>query len=119
TQSVVDRPAESDSSPPSSSLIDADDLLRRCMGHRELADKLREEFRQQLEQDIEHLLECFQKGQTEDAYRRAHGLKGAAATVACKRVRDSAERLERAAKEGDLATADSQLRDLEECCRRL
>ncbi|HEX6984208.1 MAG TPA: Hpt domain-containing protein, partial [Planctomycetaceae bacterium] len=53
------------------------------------------------------------------ASRKAHNLKGVAGTVACRRVRATAERLEDAARGGDLDGLRARLDELRDCCRRL
>jgi signal transduction histidine kinase/PleD family two-component response regulator/HPt (histidine-containing phosphotransfer) domain-containing protein len=100
-------------------MIDLADLTRRCMGNRILADRLCDEFRKQLEADIEILERGIGEHCTQDVLRVAHTLKGAAASAACQRVRETAARLEDSARDGDWNSADAWLNRLRESSRQL
>lgn len=85
--------------------VDLPSLLHRCLGKRELAERLIQKLAQQADQDLANLEEALRLGNAAEARAVAHRLKGAAANVSALKLRDIASALETLGREGNLAPA--------------
>ena len=98
----------------STPVLDLPQLVERCMGDLAFAERCLTKFRQQLNADVERLEESVQAGDSFEAARIAHLIKGAAATVAASPLAETASAVENAARQGysrdaDLLTATTNL----------
>lgn len=90
-----------------------DELLARCVGRVDLAQRVVDTFVQQLKVDVPRLVELVREGEVEEAARMAHRIKGSSANVAAESLRKCAELIEQLAKQGDLADEQTELRELQ------
>ncbi|MCA9075403.1 MAG: Hpt domain-containing protein [Planctomycetaceae bacterium] len=81
-------------------IFDQQQLLLRCMGNLEVAERCLTRFRQRLEADVEQLQQSATVGDTGEVARLAHFMKGSAATVAATALSQKAHSLECAARDG-------------------
>ncbi len=86
--------------------------LERWGGDGKLVARLLSKFAHCAGNDLKQLEESIAAGESQEAARLAHTLKGTAAYVAGERLRDLASRLEDMARAADLANADACLREL-------
>ena len=94
-----------------------DELLARCVGRTELVQRVVNSFLQQLDQDIPELAGTLASGNTEDARRVAHRIKGASANVAAEDIRAAAENLEHLASDQRLDEARANMHVLQSNCK--
>lgn len=90
------------------------DLLARCVGKKELVQKVLNAFIRQVHDDIPKLSSDLMTGDFEGAAKMAHRIKGSSANVAADSIRASAERIEQVAKDQqsqDIAPALAQLQE--------
>jgi hypothetical protein len=99
---------------PSEGVFDEAAMLERLMGDRALAGKIVAGFLKDAPVQLRLLRAGLEAGDAEETRRRAHGLKGAAATVSAPALRDAALKVEQAARAGDLAGAGHVLPSLDE-----
>ena len=104
---AADAPAET------TPVIDQPTLLGRCLRRPDIAARVLDTFRQTVPALAEAIEQCLRAGQTEQAGRHAHTLKGAAANISAEPLREVAARLERLGKAGAEAAALSALPELE------
>lgn len=76
------------------SVIDRKQLLERCLGNREFAERCLTRFSQRLEADFEQLQQSVKAGESQEVARIAHLIKGSAATVAATALSQQAGLLE-------------------------
>ena len=81
--------------------VDWDSLLPRCVGQRDLAEKLVNKFSQSLGPSQAELIDAAGAGDWSRVGSLAHRLKGTAATVSASRVQAAAKLLESAGKAAD------------------
>jgi len=87
--------------------IDRDDLLSRCMGNQQFAQKILAAFLEQLDRDLIDLDEALSGEDLAQVATVSHRVKGAASNVSARRVREIAATLEELAKVGtDASIAD-------------
>lgn len=86
--------------------------LERWGGDGKIVARLLSKFAHCAGNDLKQLEESVAAGESQEAARLAHTLKGTAAYVAGERLRDLAGRLEELARAADLANADACLREL-------
>jgi HPt (histidine-containing phosphotransfer) domain-containing protein len=79
---------------PSSSVINIDELLSRCMGNAGFAERVLVKFRNRFEVDLAELGLAVELSDAEAIARAAHRIKGAAANVAATRLREGAAVIE-------------------------
>jgi two-component system sensor histidine kinase/response regulator len=94
-------------------VFDPEVLLKVLAGDRETAAEIAREFLGDAQSQIAGLRDAVRTGDREEALRRAHTLKGAAATVGAHALRSCAARLERAIKDSPARALD-RLPDLVE-----
>jgi two-component system sensor histidine kinase/response regulator len=80
-------------------------LLQRCMGDRELLDRIIIKFAEQSAADLDRLEQSIAAGDTRQVERLAHGLKGAAANLSAARLRELAAEMEARARAASLESA--------------
>jgi two-component system, sensor histidine kinase and response regulator len=83
-------------------IFDAEDLLGRLMGDRQLAGIVLKTFLEDMPALLKSLREGLGKGSAPGTAAQAHALKGAAATVSAKALCAVAKTMELAAKAGQL-----------------
>ena len=88
-------------------------MLERLMGDEALAQTILQGFVVDLPQRLQALREVLASGQTADATRHAHTIKGAAATVGGEAVRATAAAIEAAGRSGDAHAMRQLLAELE------
>lgn len=84
------------------SAIQFDQLLQRCMGNVDFADRLLTKFISRLPGDVDELKSSIQQGSPDEVARVAHRIKGACASVAADRMKDVAEELEAEGRGGQI-----------------
>ena len=77
-----------------------EELLRRCMGNAQLAERVVTTFRSSFEQDFENLERFVSHFDMEGVRKTAHKMKGSAGNAAAPTLRAAAAKLEKAASEG-------------------
>ncbi len=85
--------------------IDYASLLERCLGRRELAEKLIAKLREQANTDVTAMVTALQNGDAPALAISAHRLKGAAANVSAECLRQVAADLEALGRAGNLNAA--------------
>lgn len=96
------------------SIFDKEALLSRLEGDEELAEAVIDVFISDLPKQIQALKKAIEEGNTQDAVRYAHSIKGASANVAAERLRVVALKLEEVLKDGDVMLALKNIPALEE-----
>jgi signal transduction histidine kinase/DNA-binding NarL/FixJ family response regulator len=97
------RSAELAASAQSSSVFDAEALLKRLMGDRQLAGTIVKGFVGDLPAQLHELRKRFDEADRTGARQQAHILKGSAATVSADGLRAIAQEMEQAAAAGHLS----------------
>jgi len=85
--------------------IDLDSLLPRCLGRRELAERLIRKFLDQARADAAEIARAVHQGDREKLRLIAHRLKGSAGNVSARDVHESACQLEALGREGKIESA--------------
>ncbi|MDD4016482.1 MAG: PAS domain S-box protein [Kiritimatiellae bacterium] len=100
--------------PPASTqpVLDLAGLMERVMDDKELAKTILENFPEDISQRIRALKAFLETGDRSGAEREAHSIKGASASVGGEALRAEAFEIEKAARAGDLAAADTRLTGL-------
>lgn len=98
--------------------FDFDELLRRCMGKRDVAARLIDRFRCRLESDLQQLEESIMQRDAGQTATLAHALKGAAANLSAKALRREAARLEQLARADEWDGLDECFEKLSERCEQ-
>ena len=80
--------------------LDTNELLARCLGKRELVERVLTRFQTQLTEDLVRLQAAAETGDGEMIAKTAHRIKGAAANVSAHGLRQCAAALEEAARAG-------------------
>jgi HPt (histidine-containing phosphotransfer) domain-containing protein len=92
--------------------LDLDELLNRCMGNIDLAQRVLEKFHQRIPEELAELQNALELGDAERLARIAHRVRGSSATV-------SAERLAQAVAEIEDASRAGRVTDVPVCMERL
>ena len=103
-----------DATRPFEPVLDVEALLRRCSGDLETAERLIGKFQEQLPRDLSQIAASIGAKDAESLAMTAHGLKGAAATIATEPLRRIAARLEAAGRAANLEQAAACLQELQE-----
>jgi CheY-like chemotaxis protein len=98
--------------PPGNALFDQDDLLERLGGNENLARRVVGGFLNDTPRQLELLARAIGGGDTETARRAAHSIKGSAANVGGRQLRELAWKLEQLGHAGDLHPAPAMLEEL-------
>ena len=86
--------------------ITFEELLARCMGELEFAQKVLENFVSTCEPQLEGLRKDLESNNWEALSQKVHRLKGTAATIAARPLRESLEQLEDLVKSDDSTRTD-------------
>lgn len=89
------------------------ELIARCVGRVDLAQRVIKTFVQQLTEDLPSLSREIQDRKPDNATKIAHRVKGAAANVAAESLRSDAATLETLTREGEFESAEAVLESLE------
>jgi len=105
-----------DDSPPTAdedaAVIDVESLLQRCMGKASIARRVLDKFAQTAGDTLAKIEQALESGDTEQAGRDAHALKGASANISAEPLRAVAYEMEQLGKAGAEAAARSKLPEL-------
>jgi two-component system, sensor histidine kinase and response regulator len=88
------------------------ELVRRCMGRIELAERLLASFDSRVPAELAEIERCLEAGDAASATRLAHQLKGASANVSAGGLHSATSQMEESARSGDLEDAASRLNDV-------
>ena len=80
--------------------IDYDAVIHRCMGKRELADRLIGKFLANLDDEVARIKRLLDEEDWTEATQAAHKVKGAAAALEAKQLRACLEQLEQDLRQG-------------------
>lgn len=100
-------------------VLDVQQLLDRCLGSLELAERCLVRFLQKLPEEVECLRQYFECGDDGALAQAAHRLKGSAATVAAVSLSRAAAALERWARGDDTEDPQEVLSRLSQEAERL
>lgn len=92
--------------------LDVQELLNRCMGNLDFAERILEKFQSRFDADFAELEQAMDAQDSAAAARVAHRLKGASATAAAHGLRQQAATIEELARQQCLAEIPSRLEDL-------
>ncbi len=92
--------------------FDRNALLKRCMGNRNLAEKLIEKFLDQADHDLRELSAAFANGETAGVIAMTHRIKGAAANLSMDRLSQIAGQAEARARAGRLDGMSEEIETL-------
>ncbi len=95
----------------STPVLNMQQLLDRCMGNLELAERCLVRFEQKLPTDVESVQQCIDSDNREELVQVAHRIKGSAATVAAEGLAEAAAALEDYARGGDVVEPSGLLAD--------
>ena len=84
----------------SSMPLDLDQLVRRCMGRVDLAERLLASFQERLPVEVAQIQECLAAGDVTRLARLVHQFKGTTANVSAHELHGIAVRMEHAAQAG-------------------
>jgi signal transduction histidine kinase/CheY-like chemotaxis protein len=123
-ESPITRTIDSDpvsDAPPQSDVVvfDKGQLLDRAMGDEGLVVAVLRTYLEDAPRQVQALEACIRNGDAEGAFRRAHTIKGASASVCGEATRDAALEIECVCKAGDLEAAQTLLPVLEAQLSRL
>jgi Amt family ammonium transporter len=93
-------------------------LLRRCMGDRELLDRVVAKFLERSTADLDKIEQCIGRGDAAQLEELGHGLKGAAANISAAGLRKLAAKIEGRGRAADLHDAPALLAELRNELRR-
>ncbi len=92
----------SQTKPQMTDVLDAEDLLARCLGNVDFAERILGKFQERCHEDVEALEKAVLDGDSESVARFAHRLKGASANVSASGIQKSASQIESAARHESL-----------------
>lgn len=101
---------ESSSQP--ASVVDRQELLTRCLGDLEFAERVLAKFQSRFDADLEELDRAVEASDLEHITQVAHRIKGASANVAAHGLRQQAASIEELARRQALPEIPAHLRDL-------
>ncbi len=93
--------------------ISFEELLERCMGSRELTEKVLVAFEKEALCELTHITELIRTQRTADAAKRIHSLKGSAGNIAAHELHKLATEMDRCAKQNNLAGLVDMLKPME------
>lgn len=109
----------SERSPANGPAVDVPKLLRRAMGHGDLAAELLQKFADRLPSAVEKISSLISKPNWDRAAREVHKLKGEAATLSLVRLQQVTSALDEALRAGDRAMVNTHQRSLLEAAGAL
>jgi len=92
--------------------FDLEELLDRCMGNLELAERLLAKFQDRFQADLAELEQALQTGPSGEIARVAHRIKGASASVSALRLRELAGQIEQLGRSDQCAAIPPYLEQL-------
>jgi HPt (histidine-containing phosphotransfer) domain-containing protein len=98
--------------------FDVDDLLTRCLGRIELAERILRTFETNLDRDVEQLEQAVRATDVTEIARLAHRIKGASLAVSARELTNCARSIEVSANAGQLAGIAADLDRLKRECGR-
>jgi histidine phosphotransfer protein HptB len=93
-------------------VLDVEDLLGRCLGNVEFAQRILGKFQERCDEDLEALEAAVCDGDGEAIARLAHRLKGASANASASGLRKHASEIEHAARHESLEEVPASLESL-------
>jgi len=111
---IVEQPpeAQAQAEEPEMTVLDHEQLLHRCMGKPEVVHRVLRRFEQTAPEIAARIEPLLSSGDTEQAGREAHSLKGASANLAAEPLRVASAEVERLCKLGAEAAALSAVPQL-------
>ena len=97
---------------PGTRVFGREELLARCMGNLDFAERILAKFQSRVDVDIAELEQAVHAEDVEAIARVAHRLKGASASAAAYRLQERASRLERSARQSSLGEIPAQVEQL-------
>ena len=98
-----------EASDPSAFTIDLDDLLVRCLGNLEFAERILAMFQERFDQDLVELDRLWLEGDAPGVARLAHRLKGASANAAARGLHWRVSQIEQLARQASLTAVGPHL----------
>ncbi|MBN1911087.1 MAG: Hpt domain-containing protein [Pirellulales bacterium] len=93
-------------------VLDREDLLTRCLGNIEFAQRILSRFRERCAEDLASLEQAAQAGDADTAATLAHRIKGSAGNASALSMQAVAAAIEQAARQGTLGSVQDDLRTL-------
>ncbi len=97
---------------PMAAVLDEEDLLERCLGNLEFAERVLAKFQTQCQADLAALEQASATGDTEQVASLAHRMMGASANAAAVGIREQAAGIERAARHRCVEEIPSRMENL-------
>jgi CheY-like chemotaxis protein/HPt (histidine-containing phosphotransfer) domain-containing protein len=88
-------------------VFDKNELLERLGGREELLERFITMFAENVSGYMDHLESALERGDVEQVRIQAHTIKGAAANISARQIRETASRIEAHAREGRIEEASS------------
>ena len=105
-----DAPADQDAQESSSPhVVDLEELLDRCMGNLDLAERLLRKFQETFPQELAKLESALETGDAKQLSREAHHVKGVSASVSAAGLRRAAAELEELCSTGRMEEVPKQI----------
>ncbi|MHB8897818.1 MAG: Hpt domain-containing protein [Thermoguttaceae bacterium] len=95
-------------------VLDADDLLARCLGNMEFARKILGKFCERCDEDLVEIEKALSVRDKDSVARLAHRLKGASANASARFLQKHASEIERAARNDSLGEVPANLENLKQ-----
>ncbi len=99
-------------SDPMNDVLDAEDLLARCLGNMEFACKILDKFCERCDEDLTAIEKAVGDHDSESVARIAHRLKGASANASARILQKHASEIERAARSKSLGEVPANMEGL-------
>jgi HPt (histidine-containing phosphotransfer) domain-containing protein len=93
-------------------VFDREDLLARCLGKLEFAERVLAKFTSRFDLDLDQLEQALRSEDPETIAHVAHRLKGASANVGAGRLREKAAEIEESARRGCLVEIPKRMEEL-------
>jgi HPt (histidine-containing phosphotransfer) domain-containing protein len=110
-------PDSSETTDPKPDALDYDAVVHRCMGKRELANRLIGKFLNNLDDEVGRIKHLLEEQDWTEATQAAHKVKGAAAALEARQLRACLEQLERNLRQGVTVDVDVVTTELERTSR--
>ncbi len=95
-------------------VLDVEDLLARCLGNVDFAQRILGKFQERCDEDLEALDKAVTDGDRDSVARLAHRLKGASANASAQGLQKHASEIERAARHESLDEVPASLESLKQ-----
>ena len=100
------------------SAFDFQELLDRCLGNLEFAERVLAKFQSRFDDDLVEIEQALDAKDADAVARVAHRLKGASATAAANGIRDQAAKIEDLARNHHVEEIPTRLQELRNECSR-